>query len=254
MFRFECAKCGKSIKAEESAIGKIAKCPKCDCVFVVPLPPLLAPPADAKVIQWSSVPEENRGEPCAASGYFVRDRGRVTGPFDAEQLLRMRESGQIQGFHDLSTDKRTWLAFDSVFPTLPRPIRAAPVEPPDDVVEVDCQPRKRRASDSDEYDRGEQPSVRRSRHKVPGLSANVALLVYVLTGVGLLLLFMPCLWLFSPPFCLASGIICLFLINRHGGTVALWICLAVSGLAFFAGFAHAEELNKLLLELGRKQW
>lgn len=59
--------------------------------------------------------------------YFIRDRGRVLGPFTREQLFDMRDRGQLQAYHEVSTDKVTWRAFDLVFPA---PGSAADVPPP----------------------------------------------------------------------------------------------------------------------------
>lgn len=68
--------------------------------------------------------------------YFVRDRGRIMGPFSGEQLFDMRDRGQIQAYHEVSTDQRTWKAFDLMFPTAlsgtanPRPTAAPRANPP----------------------------------------------------------------------------------------------------------------------------
>jgi S1-C subfamily serine protease len=55
--------------------------------------------------------------------YFVRDRGRTMGPFTREQLFDMRDRGQLHAYHEVSTDKVSWRAFDLVFP----PPGSAPV-------------------------------------------------------------------------------------------------------------------------------
>ena len=47
--------------------------------------------------------------------YFVRDRGRIMGPFTRDQLLDMRDRGQLQAYHEVSTDRVSWKAFDLVF-------------------------------------------------------------------------------------------------------------------------------------------
>ncbi|MFO0806824.1 MAG: serine protease [Gemmataceae bacterium] len=47
--------------------------------------------------------------------YFVRDRGRVLGPFTREQLFDMRDRGQLQAYHEVSPDKLSWKAFDLLF-------------------------------------------------------------------------------------------------------------------------------------------
>jgi len=36
--------------------------------------------------------------------YFVRDRGRVMGPFTREQLFDMRDRRQLHAYHEVSTD------------------------------------------------------------------------------------------------------------------------------------------------------
>ena len=43
-----------------------------------------------------------------AKTWFVRDRGAGMGPLSEEQLLDMRDRGQIQSYHEVSTDKRNW--------------------------------------------------------------------------------------------------------------------------------------------------
>lgn len=63
--------------------------------------------------------------------YFVRDRGRVIGPFTSEQLFDMRDRGQIQAYHEVSLDQKTWKAFDLMFPSEPSGRRnSAPPPPP----------------------------------------------------------------------------------------------------------------------------
>lgn len=62
--------------------------------------------------------------------YFVRDRGRVIGPFSAEQLFDMRDRGQIQAYHEVSVDQRTWKAFDLMFPSKSAPDRPTVPAPP----------------------------------------------------------------------------------------------------------------------------
>ena len=48
------------------------------------------------------------------SKWYIRDRGRVIGPFGTEQLLEMREAGQVQGYVEVSPDRRLWKALDLV--------------------------------------------------------------------------------------------------------------------------------------------
>jgi S1-C subfamily serine protease len=49
--------------------------------------------------------------------WYVRDRGRVIGPFSSEQLFDLRDRGQLQGYHEVSVDQRTWKSFDLTFPS-----------------------------------------------------------------------------------------------------------------------------------------
>ena len=48
------------------------------------------------------------------STWYIRDRGRVIGPFGTDQLLDMREAGQVQGYVEVSPDQRRWKALDLV--------------------------------------------------------------------------------------------------------------------------------------------
>lgn len=42
--------------------------------------------------------------------WYVRDRNRVTGPFNLDQLDAMRRRGQLARFHQISQDQQTWLS------------------------------------------------------------------------------------------------------------------------------------------------
>lgn len=44
-----------------------------------------------------------------SKNYFLRVRGKVTGPFEVQQLKFLRERGQLARFHELSEDKNTWI-------------------------------------------------------------------------------------------------------------------------------------------------
>jgi len=46
--------------------------------------------------------------------YFLRVRGKVTGPFEVQQLRFLRERGQLARFHELSEDKITWMQAGAV--------------------------------------------------------------------------------------------------------------------------------------------
>jgi hypothetical protein len=57
-----------------------------------------------------------------AATYFVRSRGRVTGPFDVAALQKMVRRGAISRLHELSEDRQAWAAageFDDLFPPHP---------------------------------------------------------------------------------------------------------------------------------------
>jgi len=45
-----------------------------------------------------------------ADTYFVRSRGRISGPFNGEQLNTMARRGQLSRMHELSEDGVTWVA------------------------------------------------------------------------------------------------------------------------------------------------
>ena len=45
------------------------------------------------------------GEPT----YFIRLRGRVSGPFTAKQLQALHQRGQFSRFHEISEDRKTWI-------------------------------------------------------------------------------------------------------------------------------------------------
>jgi hypothetical protein len=60
------------------------------------------------------------------SRYYLRNRGRVTGPFDLEQIRRLYRLGQVARFAQVSADGRTWS--DAV--ALPEVFRPAGAPPP----------------------------------------------------------------------------------------------------------------------------
>jgi GYF domain 2 len=59
--------------------------------------------------------------------YFVRFRGRVSGPFNLERLRGMAYAGQISPIHEVSVDRATWTPASDVAGLLP----AAPEPAPD---------------------------------------------------------------------------------------------------------------------------
>ncbi|QEH31541.1 hypothetical protein OJF2_00060 [Aquisphaera giovannonii] len=52
--------------------------------------------------------------------WYVRNRGKVLGPFGWFELEAMRDRGQLARFHEISQDRRTWISaasFADLFPT-----------------------------------------------------------------------------------------------------------------------------------------
>jgi hypothetical protein len=42
--------------------------------------------------------------------WYIRSRGRVVGPFDKVQLSRLRDQGKFARFHEVSSDRQTWVS------------------------------------------------------------------------------------------------------------------------------------------------
>lgn len=62
--------------------------------------------------------------------FYIRVRGRTSGPFTRAQLRRMHEQGQLSAFHEVSDDGRRWaLAGDLGFGSGPPPLGGAPAGP-----------------------------------------------------------------------------------------------------------------------------
>jgi uncharacterized protein DUF4339 len=63
--------------------------------------------------------------------YYIRVRGRVQGPFDLEQLKKLRQRGQFSRAHEVSPDQATWQSASILDAVFASPKRAAPakVEP-----------------------------------------------------------------------------------------------------------------------------
>ncbi len=56
----------------------------------------------------------------ANSTYFVRTRGRVTGPFDRETLQKLARRGAVSRVHEVSADRINWSSageYEDLFPT-----------------------------------------------------------------------------------------------------------------------------------------
>jgi hypothetical protein len=69
--------------------------------------------------------------------YFIRFRGRISGPFTLERLRGMANAGQLSPIHELSSDQSHWapassvaglLPVESAAPVVVQPAAAAPIE------------------------------------------------------------------------------------------------------------------------------
>ena len=52
--------------------------------------------------------------------WYIRMRGRTLGPFSWDKMLELRDSRQLQAFHEVSTDSRSWQtagSIENLFPT-----------------------------------------------------------------------------------------------------------------------------------------
>jgi hypothetical protein len=47
-------------------------------------------------------------------GYYIRERNRVAGPYDLDQLREMRRRNRLARFHMVSTDGKTWVEADTL--------------------------------------------------------------------------------------------------------------------------------------------
>jgi hypothetical protein len=77
-------------------------------------------------------------EPTDATVWYLRFRGRVTGPYDRAQLEALRRRGQLSRFHEVSPDRVAWSSAASLLPQVvepPRP-KASPTPEPDDAFEL----------------------------------------------------------------------------------------------------------------------
>jgi len=64
-----------------------------------------------------------------ADTFFVRWRGRVSGPFSLLQLKKMAERGELRRLHDISTDQETWRQAGSMPELYPDVFREPPPVP-----------------------------------------------------------------------------------------------------------------------------
>jgi hypothetical protein len=71
-----------------------------------------------------------------SGSYFVRFRGRVSGPFSLERLRSMAYAGQLSPIHEISADRATWTPASDVPGLLP----AAPEPAPQPVAQQAAEP------------------------------------------------------------------------------------------------------------------
>jgi hypothetical protein len=68
------------------------------------------------------------------TGFFVRVRGKVSGPYETEGLRRLIRQGMLARFHEISADRATWTSagdYEELFPAPSIPEEAfVPVPPP----------------------------------------------------------------------------------------------------------------------------
>src|SRR6476659_1621900 len=68
--------------------------------------------------------------------YYMRSRGKVSGPFSLSVLREMRDRGQLGRFHELSIDQTVWApaaTFENLFPPA---LLSSPRDRPDRAPEV----------------------------------------------------------------------------------------------------------------------
>ncbi len=56
--------------------------------------------------------------------WYVRDRNRVTGPFNREQLEALRRRGQLARFHQVSRDRQSWVSAATLSDLFSAPVQA----------------------------------------------------------------------------------------------------------------------------------
>ena len=68
--------------------------------------------------------------------YYIRVRGRVQGPFDFDQLKKLRDRGQFSRAHEVSPDQSSWQSASIMGAVFASPKRAAPAKVEASVEEV----------------------------------------------------------------------------------------------------------------------
>lgn len=80
------------------------------------------------------------------STYYIRVRGRVQGPFDLEQLKKLRQRGQFSRAHEVSQDQASWQSASILDDVFVAPKRAAPAKVEPAVEETVPSPKTRASS------------------------------------------------------------------------------------------------------------
>src|SRR5438270_8083381 len=68
----------------------------------------------------------------AQTGYYVRSRGKISGPYDVSTLQQMTRRGSLSRAHEISTDRMSWDAaggFAELFPAAVQAESTATVPP-----------------------------------------------------------------------------------------------------------------------------
>jgi S1-C subfamily serine protease len=60
---------------------------------------------------------------------YVRVRGKVTGPFEFQQLRSLRDRGQFRRFHEVSEDRKLWVSASTISELFPGSVPDAPASP-----------------------------------------------------------------------------------------------------------------------------
>jgi hypothetical protein len=100
----------------------------------------------------------------AEKSYYVRDRGKVRGPFDLAGLRALRDRGQFSSFHEISEDRRVWTTASALTELFAPSGQGASVYPVAEVVRP-AVPTRRDISGAD-LDRDDGQSSRRGRAKM----------------------------------------------------------------------------------------
>lgn len=123
------------------------------------------------------------GEKC----YFVRDRGRVSGPFDEDTLTQFARTRRLARHHQISTDRVQWLPAATVLPGL---FRQTPgPTPPPGPIDLGPVPGESTEPSTAGYlpPRRASPGGNHSRFRTVASVTSLAVLAIVAAGIGVAL-------------------------------------------------------------------